>query len=107
MIKNWGISLSLMLRVSLKCQFYLMNICYGQSLTSWKTATDPAHGDFSLQLRLHSGTAKFNEFVLVWRNFVPYWSSGKWDGYSFLRNSLVFWARTSTLISGLGIWNLQ
>lgn len=60
-----------------------MKIRYGQSLTSWKTATDPAPGDFSLQLRLHSGTAKFSEFVLVWRNSVPYWSSGKWDGYSF------------------------
>lgn len=45
---------------------------------------NPAPGDFSLQLRLHSGSARFNEFVLVWRNSVPYWSSGKWDGYSFL-----------------------
>jgi len=61
-----------------------MKIRYGQSLTSWKTATDPAPGDFSLQLRLNSDSAEFSEFVLVWRNSVPYWSSGKWDGYSFL-----------------------
>jgi hypothetical protein len=60
-----------------------MKIRYRQSLTSWKTATDPAPGDFSLQLRLTSGAVKFSEFLLVWRNSVQYWTSGKWDGDSF------------------------
>lgn len=61
-----------------------MKIHYQQGLTSWKTATDPAPGDFSLQLRQTSGAGKFSEILLVWRNSLQYWTSGKWDGDSFL-----------------------
>ncbi|XP_057834675.2 G-type lectin S-receptor-like serine/threonine-protein kinase At2g19130 [Cryptomeria japonica] len=64
-----------------------MKISYGKLLTSWKTLTNPAPGDFSLRLNLEesgSNSGKFSEFQLVWRNSFPYWSSGKWIGNSFM-----------------------
>eukprot|EP01018_Ginkgo_biloba_P034351 Gb_06114 [translate_table: standard] len=53
-----------------------MKMSFTQKLTSWKSMTDPAPGDFALEL-------KFKEFRLVWRDSVPYWTSGVWNGESF------------------------
>ncbi|AES63671.2 G-type lectin S-receptor-like Serine/Threonine-kinase [Medicago truncatula] len=48
-------------------------------LTSWKTPSDPAYGNFSFSLeRLNAPE------VFVWNQTKPYWRSGPWNGQVFI-----------------------
>lgn len=48
-------------------------------LRSWKTASDPAEGEYSLGLD-PEGSAQ----VFIWRGETPHWRSGQWNGRIFI-----------------------
>ncbi|GAU36627.1 hypothetical protein TSUD_387790 [Trifolium subterraneum] len=66
-------------------------------LTSWRTPSDPAIGNFS------NGLERLNapEFF-IWNNTKPYWRSGPWNGQKFigLRSDLVY---ASSYLNGFNV----
>lgn len=48
-------------------------------LTSWKSDLDPSRGNFSAGISLLNIPQ-----VFVWKNNVPYWRSGQWNGREFI-----------------------
>ncbi|RZB59414.1 G-type lectin S-receptor-like serine/threonine-protein kinase SD2-2 [Glycine soja] len=57
-----------------------MNLTRFNSLTSWRTQTDPTPGLYSLRLK----PPFFGEFELVFNDTVSYWSTGNWTDGKFL-----------------------
>ncbi|XP_077241973.1 receptor-like protein kinase 4 [Tasmannia lanceolata] len=57
-----------------------MNITTHQMITCWKSASDPAPGNYSLRLK----PPQYGEFELVFNKSDPYWSTGNWTGNSFV-----------------------
>ncbi|KAG4951019.1 hypothetical protein JHK85_044886 [Glycine max] len=57
-----------------------MNLTRFNSLTSWRTQTDPTPGLYSLLLK----PPFFGEFELVFNDTVSYWSTGNWTDGKFL-----------------------
>ncbi|KAJ4838728.1 hypothetical protein Tsubulata_043736 [Turnera subulata] len=56
-----------------------MKITGERLLISWKSASDPSPGMFSLRLN----PWQYNEFELVFNRSIRYWSTGTWTGDSF------------------------
>ncbi|CAJ1950163.1 unnamed protein product [Sphenostylis stenocarpa] len=57
-----------------------MNLTRFNSLTSWRTETDPSPGPYSLRLK----PPFYGEFELVFNDTVSYWSTGNWTNGIFL-----------------------
>ncbi|KAH9292837.1 hypothetical protein KI387_041977, partial [Taxus chinensis] len=57
-----------------------MKMWKGMKLTSWKSSVDPAPGLFSLGM---NPSPRKTEFLMLYNNSVPYWSSGEWAGDHF------------------------
>ncbi|GFZ16928.1 receptor-like protein kinase 4 [Actinidia rufa] len=56
-----------------------MNLSGSQSLTCWRSSTDPAPGKYFLRLK----PPEYGEIELVFNGSQPYWSTGKWTGDAF------------------------
>ncbi|WVZ17184.1 hypothetical protein V8G54_010166 [Vigna mungo] len=57
-----------------------MNLTRFNSLTSWRTETDPSPGLYTLRLK----PSFYGEFELVFNETVSYWSTGNWSNGTFL-----------------------
>ncbi|KAF8379548.1 hypothetical protein HHK36_028988 [Tetracentron sinense] len=56
-----------------------MNITSRQSITCWRSISDPSLGNYSLRLK----PPEYGEFELVFNGNKTYWSSGNWTGNAF------------------------
>ncbi|KAF8365063.1 hypothetical protein HHK36_032945 [Tetracentron sinense] len=56
-----------------------MNLTRLQSLTSWRSTSDPSPGKYALRLK----PREYGEFELVFNGSEAYWSTGNWTGNSF------------------------
>ncbi|XAR54045.1 Non-specific serine/threonine protein kinase [Bertholletia excelsa] len=56
-----------------------MNLSSYQSLTCWRSSSDPAPGRYSLRLK----PPEYGEIELVFNGSFSYWSTGNWTGTAF------------------------